>query len=939
MRRDAAVASVVKGMANCLYMRQVGCLLLTLGLWAGICQVQAAEAARKTLHGHVPAVVIKLSPLGMLPDTNRLKLAIGLPLRNPAGLTNLLARLYHPGNPDYHQYLTPAQFTERFGPSALDYAAVSRFAETNGLTITGTHGNRLLLDVSGSVADIQRTFHITLLKYQHPTEAREFFAPDAEPSVCAGLPVADISGLSDYGLPRPKGLRPNDQSAGLFPHTGSAVGGAYMGKDFRAAYLQGVTLTGSGQQIGMVQFDGYYPADITAYEAAAGLPAVPIQTVLLDGFSGTPTPGTNSGNGEVSLDIEMAISMAPGLAGIVLFEGNPHYVIPNDILNTMAASNSIKQFSCSWGWGGGPSDTADAIFQQMAAQGQSFFTSSGDNDAYTPGAGSTNGLDNESLGGAPASSPYVTTVGGTTLTTTGAGGAWTGETAWNWGLHKGSYVGTGGGFSSYYAIPEWQAGVNMSTNGGSASYRNIPDVAMVADNIYVCYGNGWSNSVGGTSCATPLWAGLAALINQQTTGYGRPPIGFFNPAIYQLGTSNLYSSAFHDITTGSNAWPASPDSFFAVPGYDLCTGWGTPAGQGLINALAGLPDVMGVSPLTGFAASGPVTGPFVNGLQLFVVTNMGAKQIKWSIINTSAWLYVSSLSVSAPINVSESLFNDPLAAGQTDRFTVSVSSGAASLDAGSYNATVLVSNAVSRSVISLGFTLQIGQSLVQNGGFETGDFSGWAFNGDTMVFRHGKLTLYDAVAAGWIYPQATHSGNFGVYLGDNKAATLTQTLATVPGQKYYLSFWLDNTDTTGAGQFSVFWNTNGAASNAVMTLTNPPAFGWTNEQFLVTATGTNTTLEFMAQDYPNYFGLDDVQVTPVPQAEFRSAVLTQNAIQLCWGAATNLVYQVQYKTNLYQAGWMNLGDPITATGSMLNIFDTSDTSPNAQRFYRLIVSP
>src|SRR5665811_1892427 len=125
--------------------------------------------------------------------------------------------------------------------------------------------------------------------------------------------------------------------------------------------------------IGLVQFDGFYASDITSYETAAGLPAVPLQTVLLDSFSGTPTTGADSGNIEVSLDIEMAISMAPGLSKIVVFEGNPAsgFFIPNDVLNNMAASNTIKNLSCSWGWTGGPSATTENIFLQMAAQGQS----------------------------------------------------------------------------------------------------------------------------------------------------------------------------------------------------------------------------------------------------------------------------------------------------------------------------------------------------------------------------------------------------------------------------------------------------------------------------------------------------------------------------------------------------------------------------------------
>ena len=161
----------------------------------------------------------------------------------------------------------------------------------------------------------------------------------------------------------------------------------------------------------------------------------------------------------------------------------------------MAASNQISQFSCSWGWGGGPSATTDNIFKQMAAQGQSFFDAAGDSDAFTTGANSVNGVDNTSLDNAPASSPYITVVGGTTLSTTGPGGSWSSESVWNWGYDNGSYVGTSGGISSYYSIPTWQTNVSMASNGGSTTYRNIPDVALTADNIYVRYGDGTNGTL------------------------------------------------------------------------------------------------------------------------------------------------------------------------------------------------------------------------------------------------------------------------------------------------------------------------------------------------------------------------------------------------------------------------------------------------------------
>jgi len=558
------------------------CLFSVVGL---VFPVSAAPPL-KVLHGHVPLAVRRQQALGVVSTASELNLAIGLPLRDTNGLQEFLIGLYDPASTNYGHYLTPDEFAKRFGPSESDYAAVIDFAKTNHLRLTRTHGNRMLLDVSGSVGDIENAFHVALHTYKHPTEARNFFAPDTEPTVDAALPILDISGLSDYGIPRPKSLHQDSITNTFAPRTGSGSNGGYIGNDFRAAYFPGVTLTGAGQQIGMIEFDGYYSSDITSYETAAKIPAVPIQTVLLDGYNGVPTTGASSGNPEVSLDIEVALAMAPGLSKIVVFEAGP-YGFPNEVLNAMAASNSIKSLSCSWGWSGGPSGTTDNIFKQMAAQGQSFFSASGDSDAFTTGSTSANGVDNPSLNNTPSSSPYITQVGGTTLTTTGPGGAWASETVWNWGLRNGNYVGSSGGISSYYGIPSWQTNISFAANGASARFRNTPDVALTADNVYVTYGNGSVGAFGGTSCAAPLWAGVAALMNEQAAVGGRASVGFINPAIYRLGTNAAYAYAFHDITTGNNVSGVSPNGFYAVAGYDLCAGLGTPAGQNLIAALTG----------------------------------------------------------------------------------------------------------------------------------------------------------------------------------------------------------------------------------------------------------------------------------------------------------------------------------------------------------------
>ena len=546
--------------------------------------LESRAADQRVLHGHVPPAVARLGLqlAGRLPATNLLHLAIGLPLRNREALTNLLQQIYDPTSPNYRHYLTPQQFTEQFGPTELDYQTVINFAKTNGLEVRGTSGNRVVLDVSGRVADIERAFRVNLRTYQHPTEARQFFTPDVEPSVDASVPILDISGLDNYILPHSM-LHRKSSTGNATPAaaTGSGPSDSYIGKDFRTAYAPGVALDGTGQSVGLVDYtNGYYKADITNYvnTATAGQSIPPsLVNVLLDDAPETPSGDTT----EASLDIEMAISMAPNLSSVVVFEGDTW----DDILNTMAASNQIKQFSSSWSFGG-PDYTSDQILQELATQGQSFFMASGDGDAWV------NNIDY--VGGWPSDDPWVTTVGGTSLTMTGLGASYASEIVWNWGYdwpgwgpNGNGYVGSGGGVSTTYPITTWQQSTPMTTNQGSTIMRNIPDVALTADNVYCVYNNGVvGTDIGGTSCAAPLWAGFTALVNQRAALLDPPTtVGFLNPAIYAIGNSPIYLSCFHDITAGNNFSASSPTNYPAVPGYDLCTGWGTPNGSNLINAL------------------------------------------------------------------------------------------------------------------------------------------------------------------------------------------------------------------------------------------------------------------------------------------------------------------------------------------------------------------
>jgi PKD repeat protein len=580
-------------------------LLAICGLLFAFTRGASAAAERQVLRGHVPAAVAGMQPVGRLPAEQRLRLAIGLPLRNQPELNALLQQLYEPTSPSYRRYLTPAQFAEQFGPAETDYQTVAEFAKANNLTVTATYPNRVVLDIQGTVADIEKAFHVTLRVYRHPRENRDFYAPDTEPSVDIGVRILHVSGLDTYSLPHPNSkMKPLDGLVNRRPNAGSGPNGSYRGADFRAAYAPGVTsLTGAGQTVGLLQFDGFYASDIATYASQAGLPTVPLTVVPVDG--GVSSPG--SGNSEVCLDIEMVMSMAPGVANIYVFEApNPSPWV--DLLNAMANHDPLPmQLSCSWG-GGPPDPTAEGIFQQMAAQGQSFFNATGDSDAFSDAIEF------------PSESPNITEVGGTTLTT-GAGAAYESETVWNWGFEKGNYVGSSGGVSTYYSIPFYQEGISMVANQGSTTMRNVPDVALTADNVYVVYGNGRTGAFGGTSCAAPLWAGFMALVNEQAAANGRPSAGFINPAVYTLAKGPNYSACFHDTTVGNNFTRSSPARFEATSGYDLCTGWGTPTGSNLINALTLAPTVgFTASPLSG---APPLTVSFTN-------LSSGAESYVWT---------------------------------------------------------------------------------------------------------------------------------------------------------------------------------------------------------------------------------------------------------------------------------------------------------------------
>lgn len=202
----------------------------------------AQTPPRQQLRDHVPEIISHLTPIGQVATTKRLDLAIGLPLRNQAELDNLLKEISDPSSPNYRHYLTPEQFAEKFGPTEQDYQAVENYFKKNGFTITGTSPNRMLLNVNGSVADIERIFHVTLRTYRHPTENRTFYSPDREPTTTLPFHLWHVSGLDNYSIPHPMYANRGEVAAArgidakaLVTHatTGSGPSASFLGSDMR----------------------------------------------------------------------------------------------------------------------------------------------------------------------------------------------------------------------------------------------------------------------------------------------------------------------------------------------------------------------------------------------------------------------------------------------------------------------------------------------------------------------------------------------------------------------------------------------------------------------------------------------------------------------------------------------------------------------------------
>jgi kumamolisin len=316
--------------------------------------------------------------------------------------------------------------------------------------------------------------------------------------------------------------------------------------------------------MGLFEYLGTDLADLNTYYKNIGQ-TLPITPVLLS-TDGTSTSCVYSGrnkcdDGEQNLDMTQALGMAPGLASLVVYIGSTDTAIISAMTTHSPLPTTI---GCSWGWTPADPTTLDPYFEKMSAQGQNFFAASGDSSTWSKS--------NEAW---PADDAYVVSVGGTDLVTSSAAGPWKSETAW---------VDSGGGISpDKIAIPSWQKAAITSTNKGSTTYRNGPDVSANANfTFYTCDDQTTclANEYGGTSFAAPMWAAYIALVNQQRVADGKTTIGFLDPYIYaENATAATYKADFHDISSGKSG------SYTAITGYDLVTGWGSP-NAGLLSELA-----------------------------------------------------------------------------------------------------------------------------------------------------------------------------------------------------------------------------------------------------------------------------------------------------------------------------------------------------------------
>ena len=554
---------------------------------------------------------------GALATSTPMHITVALESQNAAGLAAFAEEVSTPGSPLYRRYITPAEFAKRFGARHDAVQAVESSLRAHGLAPGPVSANSLSIPVTATAGQLSRAFSTSLARVAFASGKTAIVNQDA-PAVDPGIAgdVQAVIGLDTLATAKPLLVQSHRAASAVTPHVVPATGGpvpcaaasslgASMGgftsDQIAAAYgLSGLYQSGdegAGQTVAILELEPYDPNDIAAFDQCYGASTVPTN-VTIDGGA-----GSGAGAGEAALDIENVIGLAPR-AKIDVFEGPNSGNGPFDVMNAIISQRAAQVVTTSWGQceeleGIGQASSENTLFEEAAAQGMTIVSASGDDgseDCFpTP---PTLQVDD------PASQPFVTGVGGTTLTVNPTTGARQGESVWNDGPSIGA---SGGGISSFWPMPSYQKDapeslhvINGNSSGErcsapSGDCREVPDVSADGDpnTGYVIYWNG-SNSavppaivgwqvVGGTSAAAPAWAALIALTNA-SAGCAGTPVGFANPALYHAG-GTAYSSDFNDVTSGNNDMTGAFGLYPAGSGYDMATGLGSPNGTVLAQAL------------------------------------------------------------------------------------------------------------------------------------------------------------------------------------------------------------------------------------------------------------------------------------------------------------------------------------------------------------------
>ena len=598
-------------------------------------QPSAAWSATRIRVGTVPHLAPGARVVGPLPRGTQIGATVTLKPRDPAALAAYATAVATAGSGVFHDYITPAQFAQRFGPSTAQIAAVSASLRAHGLHPQAVSANGLAIRVAGSAGQLAKAFSTSFERVVVPG-SRAAYANTSAPALDASVAghVQGVLGLDTVSLPQPLALRSRPTGAGHLIAPRADTGGpqpcsaataaapaqsAYTADQIASAYdFSGFYAGGDfgvGQTVALYELEGNFPADIAAYQSCYGTSAA-VSYQEVDG--GPPAPASGVDGLESALDIEDVIGLAPQ-ASVIVYQGPnnasgaPGYG-PYDTFNAIISQDRAQVISTSWGECEPSTSTSpesqvlaeNTLFEEAATQGQSIFAASGDDgseDCY----GSATGSSADALAvDDPGSQPFVTDAGGTTLSALGPPPR---ESAWD----DSGYGASGGGISSFWPMPAYQSGapaalnvINPNSSGSpcgapvGADCREVPDVAADAsdESRYLMYWDGGWVGIYGTSGAAPTWASLAALANA-SPACGGSPIGFANPALYRAAGSSADASIFNDITSGNNDFLSGHAGLFpAGVAYDMATGLGSPVASKLGDALCDKVTVANPGPQT-----------------------------------------------------------------------------------------------------------------------------------------------------------------------------------------------------------------------------------------------------------------------------------------------------------------------------------------------------